>query len=63
MRLVTFKQTTDQDEALKSLTKKTGEGITQIIRRLLIEECAKNGLLYPDDMPKPSRKRKAEAAS
>lgn len=59
---VNFAYTDSQLKSEAALLAITGEDRSKMIRRLVKEECEKHGVVWVDDMPKPSRKRKVIAA-
>ena len=58
MQKIIIQLTEAQYDALQSLPLIAGEDRSKMIRRLLESECAKHEIIFPQDMPTPSRKRK-----
>jgi hypothetical protein len=57
MKKIIITYTDEQGEAEDRLLSLTKEDRSKMIRRLIAQECAKHNITFPDNMPRPSRKR------
>jgi hypothetical protein len=64
MKTIIIRLTDEQDAAKEALLSCVNPGdLSKLIRRLIAEECQRNNIAFPDNMPKPSRKRREKSAS